>query len=278
MSDTLLEVEDLDVRYGDAQALWGVSLTVGAGETVCVVGPNGAGKSTLVNALAGVHRASGGRIRVNGADTTALPGHRVCAHGVAVVPEGRRIFPRMTVTDNLMLGAYRKAARPAHRESVATVHELFPRLAERAGQLAGNLSGGEQQMLAIGGALMARPALLLLDEPSLGLAPVRVDEVYDAVQRIAATGSAWSWSNRTWNARWPSPPAPICSARGGWCPPARPPSCATARRCAAACLACEPVLRRGPRSQRRRGRAGPAGPDRGPARSGLPGLRSVAEG
>ena len=188
MSDTLLEVEDLDVRYGDAQALWGVSLTVGAGETVCVVGPNGAGKSTLVNALAGVHRASGGRIRVNGADTTALPGHRVCAHGVAVVPEGRLIFPRMTVTDNLMLGAYRKAARPAHRETVATVHELFPRLAERAGQLAGNLSGGEQQMLAIGRALMARPALLLLDEPSLGLAPVRVDEVYDAVQRIAATG------------------------------------------------------------------------------------------
>ncbi|HET6483277.1 MAG TPA: ABC transporter ATP-binding protein [Actinoplanes sp.] len=188
MSDTLLEVEELDVRYGDAQALWGVSLTVAQGETVCVVGPNGAGKSTLVNALAGVHRASGGRIRVNGQDTTALPGHRVCAHGVAVVPEGRRIFPRMTVTDNLMLGAYRKGARPSYRETITTVHEMFPRLAERATQLAGNLSGGEQQMLAIGRALMARPTLLLLDEPSLGLAPVRVDEVYDAVQRIAASG------------------------------------------------------------------------------------------
>jgi branched-chain amino acid transport system ATP-binding protein len=187
MSD-VLEVDSLDVRYGDARALWDVGLRVGAGETVCVVGPNGAGKSTLVNAIAGIHPATSGRITVNGTETTALPGHRVCAHGVAVVPEGRRIFPRMTVTDNLLLGAYRRGARSSHRATLGTVHELFPRLAERSGQLAGNLSGGEQQMLAIGRALMARPALLLLDEPSLGLAPVRVDEVYDAVERIAATG------------------------------------------------------------------------------------------
>ena len=109
MSD-VLEVEDLDVRYGDARALWDVGLRVGAGETVCVVGPNGAGKSTLVNTIAGIHRATGGRIRVNGADITSLPGHRVCGHGVAVVPEGRRIFPRMSVADNLLLGAYRKGA------------------------------------------------------------------------------------------------------------------------------------------------------------------------
>ncbi|MEV6842485.1 ABC transporter ATP-binding protein [Actinoplanes sp. NPDC051411] len=188
MSDPLLTVEDLDVRYGDAQALWGVGLRVGAGETVCVVGPNGAGKSTLVNAIAGIHPASRGRVVVNGVETTGLAGHRVGRHGVAVVPEGRRIMPRMTVTDNLLLGAYRKAARREHRTTLATVHEMFPRLAERSRQLAGNLSGGEQQMLAIGRALMARPALLLLDEPSLGLAPVRVDEVYDAVERIAATG------------------------------------------------------------------------------------------
>jgi len=187
MSD-VLTVENLDVRYGDARALWDVGLRVGAGETVCVVGPNGAGKSTLVNAIAGIHPATGGRISVNGADTTSLPGHRVCAHGVAVVPEGRRIFPRMTVADNLTLGAYRRGARPYFKTTMRTVHELFPRLAERAGQLAGNLSGGEQQMLAIGRALMAKPALLLLDEPSLGLAPVRVDEVYDAIRRIVASG------------------------------------------------------------------------------------------
>ena len=188
MSEALLHIEDLDVRYGDARALWGVGLSVGGGETVCVVGPNGAGKSTLVNAIAGIHRASGGRISVGGTDITALAAHRVCAHHVAVVPEGRRIFPRMTVLDNLMLGAYRSGARRGHRAALATVHEMFPRLAERTGQLAGNLSGGEQQMLAIGRALMARPKLLLLDEPSLGLAPVRVDEVYDAIARIVGTG------------------------------------------------------------------------------------------
>ncbi|MBX6391733.1 MAG: ABC transporter ATP-binding protein [Frankia sp.] len=184
----LLEVVDLDVRYGEARALWDVSLTVRAGETVCVVGPNGAGKSTLVNAVAGIHRAAGGRIRVAGVDTTAMPGHRVCAHGVAIVPEGRRIFPRMTVLDNLLVGAYRLPARRRHRTGLDTVYRLFPRLAERTGQLAGSLSGGEQQMLAIGRALMARPSLLLLDEPSLGLAPVLVDEVYDAITRVAADG------------------------------------------------------------------------------------------
>jgi branched-chain amino acid transport system ATP-binding protein len=188
MSDVLLLVENLDVRYGDAHALWDVGLRVDVGETVCVVGPNGAGKSTLVNAVAGIHRASGGTISIGGVDTTSLAGHRVCAHEVAVVPEGRRIFPRMTVLDNLLLGAYRSGARRGHRAVLDTVHEMFPRLAERTGQLAGNLSGGEQQMLAIGRALMARPKLLLLDEPSLGLAPVRVDEVYDAVERIVATG------------------------------------------------------------------------------------------
>ncbi|WP_432837388.1 ABC transporter ATP-binding protein [Dactylosporangium sp. CA-092794] len=188
MSDTVLEVVDLDVRYGDAQALWGVGLQVRAGETVCVVGPNGAGKSTLVNAIAGIHPASAGRISVSGADTTSLAGHRVGAHGVAVVPEGRRIFPRMTVFDNLVLGAYRRGARREHKATLATVYDMFPRLAERTTQLAGSLSGGEQQMVAIGRALMARPRLLLLDEPSLGLAPVRVDEVYEAIERIAADG------------------------------------------------------------------------------------------
>ncbi|GII54236.1 ABC transporter ATP-binding protein [Planotetraspora thailandica] len=188
MSEPLLQVRDLDVRYGDAQALWDVAIEVHEGETVCVVGPNGAGKSTLVNAVAGIHPAHRGRISVGGVDVTRLRGHRVCGHGVAIVPEGRRIFPRMTVLDNLVLGAYRKSARRPHRETLAGVYEIFPRLAERAGQLAGSLSGGEQQMVAIGRALMAQPRLLLLDEPSLGLAPVRVDEVYDAIGRINERG------------------------------------------------------------------------------------------
>ncbi|MEN3608796.1 ABC transporter ATP-binding protein [Plantactinospora sp. ZYX-F-223] len=188
MSEPLLRVRNLDVRYGDAQALWDVAVEVRAGETVCVVGPNGAGKSTLVNAVAGIHPAHRGEISVGGTDITRLRGHRVCTHGVAVVPEGRRIFPRMSVLDNLMLGAYRRGARREYRVTLAEVYEIFPRLAERAGQLAGSLSGGEQQMLAIGRALMARPRLLLLDEPSLGLAPVRVDEVYDAIVRINAGG------------------------------------------------------------------------------------------
>jgi branched-chain amino acid transport system ATP-binding protein len=188
MSEPLLQVQSLEVRYGDAQALWDVTIEVHEGETVCVVGPNGAGKSTLVNAIAGIHQAHAGRISVGGADITRVRGHRVCGHGVAIVPEGRRIFPRMTVLDNLVLGAFRRTARREHRATLAGVYETFPRLAERAGQLAGSLSGGEQQMVAIGRALMAQPRLLLLDEPSLGLAPVRVDEVYDAIERINARG------------------------------------------------------------------------------------------
>jgi branched-chain amino acid transport system ATP-binding protein len=188
VSEPLLAVLGLDVHYGDAQALWSVDLTVGPGETVSVLGPNGAGKSTLVNAIAGLQPRSRGEIRVGGVDVSRLPGHKVGGHGVAIVPEGRRVFPQMTVSDNLHLGAYRPSARRQHRTTLARVHEMFPRLAERAGQPAGSLSGGEQQMLAIGRALMALPALLLLDEPSLGLAPVIVDEVYDAVRAIAASG------------------------------------------------------------------------------------------
>jgi branched-chain amino acid transport system ATP-binding protein len=184
----MLEVRSLDVFYGDARALSEVDLTVGAAEIVCVVGPNGAGKSTLVNTLAGMLRPAKGQIVMDGADITRLPGHRVCRHGVAIVPEGRRIFPQMSVRDNLDLGAYRREARASHDRSLAWVHELFPRLAERHGQLAGSLSGGEQQMLAIGRALMSQPSLLLLDEPSLGLAPVIVDEVFEVIQTINRRG------------------------------------------------------------------------------------------
>ncbi|MDP8905726.1 MAG: ABC transporter ATP-binding protein [Chloroflexota bacterium] len=184
----MLEVRSLEVFYGDAHALWSVDLDVADTEIVSIVGPNGAGKSTLVNTLAGLHRAASGRIAMNGRDITRLPGHLVCRHGLAIVPEGRRIFPHMSVRDNLDLGAYRPEARARHAESLVWVHELFPRLQERAGQLAGSLSGGEQQMLAIARALMARPQLLLLDEPSLGLAPVIVDEVFDVIQTINGRG------------------------------------------------------------------------------------------
>jgi branched-chain amino acid transport system ATP-binding protein len=184
----VLEVRELDVYHGEARAIEGVSLDVADGEIVCIVGPNGAGKSTLVNTIAGLHRARGGRIVMAGADVTRVPAHRVCRHGLAIVPEGRRIFPEMTVAENLALGAYRPEARRERFEKLAWVHELFPRLGERAGQRAGSLSGGEQQMLAIGRALMAAPRLLLLDEPSLGLAPVIVDEVFGVIGTINRAG------------------------------------------------------------------------------------------
>jgi len=184
----MLEIRDLDAFYGDAQALWGVTMDVHDGETVAVLGTNGAGKSTLVNAVAGLHAKRRGTIAVGGTAIAHLPAHKVCAHGVAVVPEGRRVFPAMSVYDNLCLGAYRRAARAEYRRSLDRVYGIFPRLRQRTGQLAGSLSGGEQQMLAIGRALMAKPALLLLDEPSLGLAPVMTDEVFEAIEAVNAQG------------------------------------------------------------------------------------------
>ena len=186
----MLEIASLDAFYGDATALRGVALRVAPGEVVSVVGPNGAGKSTLVNVIAGIHRARRGQLAFDGADMGPVPGHRVCDRGIAIVPEGRRLFPRMTVRENLELGAYRRAARLVRDGRLSWVHELFPRLAERSYQLAGSLSGGEQQMVAIGRALMADPRLLLLDEPSLGLAPVIVDEVFDVIRTIHEAGVA----------------------------------------------------------------------------------------
>jgi branched-chain amino acid transport system ATP-binding protein len=184
----MLRVTDLDVFYGDAQALWEVSMMVGAGEVVAIVGANGAGKSTFVNAVMGINRARRGSILLAGVELTTLPGHRTCRQGIAIVPEGRRLFPSLSVQENLDLGAFNRAARSHHQESLAWVHELFPRLSERRDQLAGTLSGGEQQMVAIGRALMARPRLLLMDEPSLGLAPVIVDEVFERIKRVRAEG------------------------------------------------------------------------------------------
>ncbi len=180
----MLEVTDLDVSYGEARALWGVSLDIHANEIVSIVGVNGAGKSTLVNTIAGLLRPAAGRIRMDGKDISRVPSHLICEHGVAVVPEGRRILPHMTVQDNLDLGAYRHGARASRTKRLAWIHSLFPILHDRRHQAAGTLSGGEQQMLAIGRALMSDPKLLLLDEPSLGLAPVIVDTIFDVVTQL----------------------------------------------------------------------------------------------
>ncbi len=184
----MLEIRTLDAFHGHAQALWDVNLDVGDAEIVSVMGPNGAGKSTLVMAIAGLLRSIRGQIALDGVDLVHVPSARVCSHGVAIVPEGRRVFAQMSVRDNLLLGAHRRGARAEYAQTLARVETLFPRLADRSRQLAATLSGGEQQMLAIGRALMARPRLLLLDEPSLGLAPVVMDEVFDAITTIRADG------------------------------------------------------------------------------------------
>ncbi len=186
----MLEVDRLTVAYGEALALSEVSLAVGRGEIVTVLGANGAGKTTLINALAGIVPVRGGTIRFNGYDLTQHAAYEVCPHGIALVPEGRRLFPHMTVQENLVMGSYPQMARPHRRETEARVYEVFPRLHERRRQLAGTLSGGEQQMLAIGRALMARPRLLLLDEPSQGLAPVVVDTIFEVMARINRAGVA----------------------------------------------------------------------------------------
>ena len=186
----MLEVRELHVAYGQAPALWGVDLALHAGELLCVVGPNGAGKTTLVNTLAGVLRARGGRIAFEGRDITALAPHRFCEAGIAIVPEGRRLFGSMSVLENLEVGSIVATARARRAQSLQAVLALFPALEAKLGQAAGELSGGQQQMVAVGRALMARPRLLLLDEPSLGLSPLIVHELFSAVQRINAEGTA----------------------------------------------------------------------------------------
>jgi branched-chain amino acid transport system ATP-binding protein len=184
----VLEVNGLAAGYGKAQALFDIALHVDEGEIVTILGPNGAGKTTLVNSIAGVIRPTSGSVVLDGTDMLSLAPHQISSHGVALVPEGRRIFPRMTVTDNLDIGAYGRQARADRDRNLKWVHEIFPRLAERAGQEAGTLSGGEQQMLAIGRALMSRPKLLLLDEPSLGLAPIIVSGIFEVLHEINALG------------------------------------------------------------------------------------------
>ena len=184
----LLEVRGLTAGYGSFQALFDVSFEVSTGEAVAVIGPNGAGKTTLLRAISRQIDARNGQLALDGADYTRRPTHELVAMGIAHVPEGRRLFPRLTVADNLRMGAYTPAARARLNERLDQVYALFPRLKERVGQLAGTMSGGEQQMCAIGRALMSGPKLLLLDEPSAGLAPVLVQTMFDLVRQIRQAG------------------------------------------------------------------------------------------
>ena len=186
----MLEIERLEVAHGDAVAVWDVSLRVGDRELVTVVGPNGAGKTTLIDALAGLLPIRSGSARLDGRDLASVAPHDLCRLGIALVPEGRRLFPAMTVEENLEIGCYAPPARKLRGRSLERVYAIFPLLRERRQQLAGSLSGGQQQMVAIGRALMAMPRLLLLDEPSLGLAPQIVDQLFEVVAAIHAEGVA----------------------------------------------------------------------------------------
>jgi branched-chain amino acid transport system ATP-binding protein len=185
----MLDVEKINVFYDDAQALWDISFKVDQGEIVTLVGSNGSGKSTTLKAISGLVPPSSGEIRLEGIRIDHVPAHRIVEMGIAQIPEGRRLWPGLSVLENLELGAYTKGARAVREESMAYVFKLFPRLHERRMQLAGTLSGGEQQMLAIGRGLLSKPKLLILDEPSLGLAPFLVDEVFETIQKINREGA-----------------------------------------------------------------------------------------
>jgi branched-chain amino acid transport system ATP-binding protein len=189
-STPILEVEDISTFYGAIQALRGISLTVNEGEIVTLLGANGAGKTTTLRSIQGLNRPREGSIRFQGRDITSTPAHKIVNLGIAQSPEGRRLFPRMTVTENLEMGAFQRNDKAAIKEDMDHVFTLFPRLQERRSQKAGTMSGGEQQMCAIGRALMARPKLLLLDEPSLGLAPIFVERIFEIILRINEEGTA----------------------------------------------------------------------------------------
>ena len=188
--DPLLRVEAIETYYGSIQALKGVSLEVHEGEIVTLIGANGAGKSTTLRSVNGLNHPRRGTIRFKGRDITSTAAHQVVKLGIAQSPEGRRLFPRMTVTENLEMGAFQRTDRAGMKEDMDRVFTLFPRLAERRHQRAGTMSGGEQQMCAIGRALMARPTLLMLDEPSMGLAPIFVERIFETVVEVNKQGTS----------------------------------------------------------------------------------------
>jgi branched-chain amino acid transport system ATP-binding protein len=185
----VLELADIHTYYGAIHALKGVSLTVNEGEIVTLIGANGAGKSTTLRSINGINHPREGSIRFQGRDITSAPAHEIVKMGVAQSPEGRRLFPRMTVIENLEMGAFQRTDKANFAEDMDRVFHLFPRLAERKLQKAGTMSGGEQQMCAIGRALMARPKLLMLDEPSMGLAPIFVEKIFEIVEEINQQGT-----------------------------------------------------------------------------------------
>mgnify|MGYP000114095582 CR=1 FL=1 len=185
---TILKVEDINVYYGSIHAIKGISFEVQEGEVVTLIGANGAGKSTTLNAVSGLLRSKTGSISFLGESLAKVPSHKVVAKGLALVPEGRRIFLQMTVQENLEMGAFTRRDTAGIREDLEMVFHSFPRLKERLRQPAGTLSGGEQQMLAMGRALMSRPKMLLLDEPSMGLAPILVDEIFSIIRQVNKTG------------------------------------------------------------------------------------------
>ena len=187
---TVLELNGVHTYYGSIQALKGISLRVEQGEIVTLLGANGAGKTTTLRSINGLNRPRQGSIRFQGRDITSVHAHEIVKRGIAQSPEGRRLFPRMTVLENLEMGAFQRHDRDGIRDDMERVFELFPRLRERRNQKAGTLSGGEQQMCAIGRALMARPKLLLLDEPSLGLAPIFVERIFDIIKQINEQGTS----------------------------------------------------------------------------------------
>ena len=188
--ELILEVEDIQTFYGSIQALKGISIDVREGEIVTLIGANGAGKSTTLRSINGLNHPSRGRISFQGRDITNAPPHTIVKMGISQSPEGRRLFPRMSVLENLQMGAFQRSRADRHiQEDLDRVYSLFPRLAERKNQNAGTLSGGEQQMCAIGRALMARPKLLMLDEPSMGLAPIFVEKIFEIVKEINDQGT-----------------------------------------------------------------------------------------
>ncbi|MBR2527930.1 MAG: ABC transporter ATP-binding protein [Blautia sp.] len=185
----LLEVHDIKVYYGMIQALKGISFEVNEGEIVALIGANGAGKTTTLHTITGLLRAKSGSIHFDGKDITKTPAHHVVGMGMAHVPEGRRVFANMTVLQNLKMGAFTRRDKDEIMDTLETVYHRFPRLKERQGQIAGTLSGGEQQMLAMGRALMSRPRLILMDEPSMGLSPIFVNEIFDIIQKVSDSGT-----------------------------------------------------------------------------------------
>lgn len=188
MGANLLEISNIDVFYGDAQALWNISLRVARGEIVSLLGGNGAGKSTTLRTISGILKPRRGEVSLSGVRLDRIPPHQIISHGLAHVPEGRRLFPNMTVMENLLAGTYLLSAWKGRMAAVEEMGKIFPVLKERRNQLAGTLSGGEQQMCAIARALVSRPRILLLDEPSLGLAPVIVERIFEVIQKINREG------------------------------------------------------------------------------------------